>query len=164
MISYDLLVFTYQLKEGFRTIVFIFNVIIVISITFQSICPPAFFRGLSNSGAFTELRTTSFIESTGVACSDYVSHNRLQMLRIPLLLLVCSQEWTCNLQMIVSLEPLGANAFNFFVEITMAIKMKTIVRKRLMIKIIKLRLRYLDNQLEEVFCIVLNQTICLSAL
>ena len=51
--------------EGFRTNVFIF---IVISITFRSICPPAFFRCLSNSGTYTELRTTSFIESTGVAC------------------------------------------------------------------------------------------------
>ena len=30
-----------------------------------------------------ELRTTSFIESTGVACSDSVSHNRVQVLRIP---------------------------------------------------------------------------------
>ena len=48
--------------KGFRTIVFIF---IVISTTFQPICPPAFFRCLSNSGIFTELRTTSFIASTG---------------------------------------------------------------------------------------------------
>ena len=49
----------------FRTIVFIF---IVISTTFWLICPPAFFRCLSNSGTFMELRTTSFIETTGVAC------------------------------------------------------------------------------------------------
>ena len=41
--------------KGFRTIVFIF---IVISITFRHIRPPAFFRCLSNSGTFTELRTT----------------------------------------------------------------------------------------------------------
>ena len=53
--------------KGFRTIVFIF---IVISTTFRLICPPAFFKCLSNSGTFMELRTTSFIESTGVACSD----------------------------------------------------------------------------------------------
>ena len=53
--------------NGFRTIVFMF---IVISTTFRLICPPAFFRCLSNSGTFTELRTTSFIESTGFACSD----------------------------------------------------------------------------------------------
>ena len=59
--------------KGFRTIVFVF---IVNSTTFRSIRPPAFFRCLSNSGTFTELRTTSFIESTGVACSDSVSHNR----------------------------------------------------------------------------------------
>ena len=83
--------------KGFQTIVFIF---IVISTTF----PPAFFRCLSNSGTFTELRTTCFIETTGVACSDSVSHNRVQVLSIPVLLLACSEDWTCNLQMIVSLE------------------------------------------------------------
>ena len=54
----DLLIF---IIKGFRTIVYIF---IVISTTFRSICPPAFFRCLSNSGIFTELRTRSFIEST----------------------------------------------------------------------------------------------------
>ena len=84
----------------FRTIVFIF---FVISTTFRLICPPAFFRCLSNSGTFTELRTMSFIETTGVACSDSVSHNREQVLSIPVLLLACSEDWTCNLQMIVSL-------------------------------------------------------------
>ena len=87
--------------EGFRTIVFIF---IVISTTFRPICPPAFFRCLSNSGTFMELQTTSFIDSTGVACSDSVSHNRVKVLSIPVLLLACSHDWTCNLQMIVSLE------------------------------------------------------------
>ena len=40
----------------------------------------------------TELRTTSFIESTGVACSDSVSHNRVQVLSKPVLLLACSQD------------------------------------------------------------------------
>ena len=40
----------------------------------------------------------------GVACSDSVSHNRVQLLSIPVLLLACSQDWTWNLQMIVSLE------------------------------------------------------------
>ena len=87
--------------KGFRTIVFIFNVIFT---TFWPICPLAFFRCLSNLGTFTELRTTSFIESTGVACSDFVSHNRVQVLSIPVLLLACSQDWNCNLQMIISLE------------------------------------------------------------
>ena len=57
--------------KGFRTIVFIF---IVISTSFRPIYPPAFFRCLSNQGTFTELRTTSFIESTGVVCSDSDSH------------------------------------------------------------------------------------------
>ena len=51
-----------------------------------------------------ELRTMSFIESTVVTCSDSISHNRVQVLSIPVLLLTCSQDWTCNLQMIVSLE------------------------------------------------------------
>ena len=84
---------------GFWTIVFIF---IVISTTFRPICPPTFFRCLSNLGAFTELRTTSFIESTGVTYSDSVCHNRVQVLSIPVLLLTCSQDWTCNFQMIFS--------------------------------------------------------------
>ena len=54
--------------QGFRTIVFIF---IVIFTTFQPICPPTFFRCfLSNSGAYKELRTTSVIWFTRVACSD----------------------------------------------------------------------------------------------
>ena len=75
--------------KGFRTVVFIF---IIISTTFRPICPPALFRCLSISGTFTKLRTTSFIESTGVACSDSVSHNGVQVLRIPILLLSCSQD------------------------------------------------------------------------
>ena len=40
----------------------------------------------------------------GVTCSDFVSYNRVQMISIPVLLLACSPDWTCNLQMIVSLE------------------------------------------------------------
>ena len=48
--------------------------------------------------------TSNFIEFTGVAYSDSVSHNRVQVLSIPVLLLVCIQDWTCNLQMILSLE------------------------------------------------------------
>ena len=51
-----------------------------------------------------ELRTTSFIESTGIACSDSISHNQVQVLSIPVLLLAISQDWTCNHYMIVSLE------------------------------------------------------------
>ena len=49
-------------------------------------------------------RTTSFIESTGVARSGFFSHNRVQVLSIRVLLLACSQDLTCNLQMIFSLE------------------------------------------------------------
>ena len=75
--------------KGFRTIIFIF---IVISTTFRLIYPLAFFRCLLNSGTFTELQTTSFIESTGVACSDSISYNRVQVLSIPVFLLACSQD------------------------------------------------------------------------
>ena len=57
----------------------------------------------SNLGTYMELQTTSFIESMGVAFSDSVCHNQVQ-LSIPVLLLTCIQDWTCNLQMIVSLE------------------------------------------------------------
>ena len=81
---------------------------------FRPICPPAFFRCLSTSGTFTELRTTSFIETMDVAYSDSVSHNRVQVLRIPVLLLACSEDWTCNLQMIVFLEAQGTNAENHY--------------------------------------------------
>ena len=91
LLEFYLLKYCFSIIMGFRTIVFIF---IVISTTFRPICPQA----------FTELRTTSFIESTGVACSDSISHNWVQVLSIPVLLLACSQDWTCNLQMIVSLE------------------------------------------------------------
>ena len=55
--------------KGFQTIVFIF---IVISTTFQLICPLGFFRCLSNSRTNMEFQTTSFIKSTGVTCSDSV--------------------------------------------------------------------------------------------
>ena len=87
--------------KSFRINVFIF---IVISTLFQLICPLAFSRCLSSSGTYTELQTMSFIESTGVACSNSVNHNWVQVLSIPVLLLTCSKDWTCNLQMIVSLE------------------------------------------------------------
>ena len=48
------------LIKGFRTTVFMF---IPISTIFRSICPPVLFRCLSNSGTFTELGTTSFIDA-----------------------------------------------------------------------------------------------------
>ena len=56
--------------------------------------------------------TTSFIKYTEVACSDSVNHNQVQVLSIPVLLLTCCQNWGCNLQMIVSLEAQGTNAYN----------------------------------------------------
>ena len=46
----------------------------------------------------------SFIESTRVVCSDSGSHNRVQQLSIPVLLLDCNQDLTCNHSMIVSLD------------------------------------------------------------
>ena len=49
-------------------------------------------------------KTSSFIEPTRFACSDSVSHNRVQVLIIPVLLPAWIQDWTCNLQMIVCLE------------------------------------------------------------
>ena len=52
------------------------------------------------------------METTGVTCSDSVSHNGVQVLSIPVLLLACSEDWTCNLQIIVSLEAQGTNAYN----------------------------------------------------
>ena len=73
---------------------------------------PVFFRCFSNSGTYTEFLTTSFIETTRVTCSDSVSHNRIQVLSIPVLLLVCCEDWTCNLQMIVALEAYRTNAYN----------------------------------------------------
>ena len=48
------------------------------------------------------------------ARSDSVCLNRVQVLSIPLLLLACSQDWTCNLKIIVSLEALGTNACNCY--------------------------------------------------
>ena len=63
------------------------------------------------------------------------------MLSIPVLLLACSQDWTSNLQMIISIESLGTNAYNRYA----MWKKKTTFRKPLMIKINKLRLRNLDN-------------------
>ena len=99
------------LSLRFFVLVFIF---IVIFTTFRPICPPAFFRCLSNSGTFTEIWTTSFIETMGAACSDSFSHNRVQVWSIPVLLLACSEDWTCNLQMIVSLEAQGTNAYNHY--------------------------------------------------
>ena len=57
--------------KGFWTIVFIF---IVISTMLRPLCPPTFFRCLSNSGTYMELQTTSFIEST-----DYISFGSFQL-------------------------------------------------------------------------------------
>ena len=78
--------------KGFHTTVFIF---IIISTTLRPICPPAFFREPSRNFELRPLLKLVLI---------FIRHNRVQVLRIPILLLACSQDWTCNLQMIVSLE------------------------------------------------------------
>ena len=44
--------------------------------------------------------TTSFIEFSEVTCSDSVSHNWVQVLSIPVLLLACNRDWTGKLRMI----------------------------------------------------------------
>ena len=85
---------------GSWAVVFIF---IIIFTTFRPMCRLAFFTCfLSNSGTYTELRTTSFIQSTGDSCSDSVNHNWVQELSIPVLLLACSQDWICNILIIIT--------------------------------------------------------------
>ena len=42
--------------------------------------------------------------SNYVPCSGSVSHNQVKVLSIPVLFLACSEDWTCNLRMIVSSE------------------------------------------------------------
>ena len=84
---FDLLISAYKTWLEKKRAELVFSIFLVIFTTFQPLPSPAFFRCLSNSGIFTELRSTSFIESTGVACSDSVSHNRVQVLIIPILLL-----------------------------------------------------------------------------
>ena len=74
----------YFIIKGVWTLVFIF---IVISTMYLPICLPAFFRCLSNLGTYRELRTMSFIESTGVTCSDSICHNWVQVLSIPVWLM-----------------------------------------------------------------------------
>ena len=54
--------------------------VIVISSTFRLICPPAFFRCLSNSGTFTKLRTTSFIESTRIPWGSLMAYSKILIL------------------------------------------------------------------------------------
>ena len=59
-----------------------------------------------------ELR--SLLNSWRSLCPDSVSHNRVHVLSIPVLLLTCSQDWTFNLQMIASLEAWGTNAYYIY--------------------------------------------------
>ena len=41
-------------------------------------------------------------------------HNRVQVLSMPILLLACSQDWTYNLQMIVSYKIEGTDAYTLY--------------------------------------------------
>ena len=127
--------------NGLRNIVFNF---IVISTTFRLICPPAFFGCLSNSGTFTELGTTSFIESTGVTW--------LQACNNTWILNTCIQLWLTEAEQATPVDSIkdvvpssvkvpefdkhqkkaGGHIGRNVVEIT--INLKTIVRKPLMTK------------------------------
>ena len=120
--------------KGFWTIFFIF---IVISTTFRPMCPSDFFRCLLNSGTYTGLQITSFIETTGVDCSDSVCHNRVQVLSIPVLLHACSQDWTCNLQMIFSLEASGTNTSNLTLCIPKLIILEMMFKGKMLMSSIK---------------------------
>ena len=88
--------------KSFRTIVFI-----IISTTFRPICPPAFFIVFVKLGNLHWTLNYVLYWNHVVACSDSVSQNRRQVLSIPVLLLSCSEDCTCNLLMIVSLKSLG---------------------------------------------------------
>ena len=130
--------------KGFRTIVFIF---IVISQTFRPICPPAFFRCLSNSGTW-RLKVQSWLQAN--------NNNGI--------LNTCTRLWLTESEQATPMDSIkdvvrssvkvpefdkhlkkaGGHIGRNVVEIT--IKMKTIVRKPLMIKITKLRLRCFDCQ------------------
>ena len=57
------------------------NILFIVVLTFQPICPSAFFRRfMSNSGAYTEPHTEPFILSTRVDCSNSVNHDQVQVL------------------------------------------------------------------------------------
>ena len=102
----------YLLSESFRWSLMIFLSLRVFGLLSSSLLlfPQRFGRYVHPSssgvcrtrGIYTELQTGFFNESTGVVCSDPVSHNRVQVLSIPILLLACSQDRTYNLQMMSS--------------------------------------------------------------
>ena len=102
--------------KSFQTIVFIF---IVISIMFWLICLTAFFRCLSNSETFTELRKLWLMVSEQVTPVDSIKDVVRSSLKVP--------EFNKHL------KKAGGHTSQNIVEIT--IKMKTIVRKPLLLKI-----------------------------
>ena len=154
--------------KGFRTIVVIF---IVMSTTFWPICPPASFRRLSNLGTFTELRTTSFTETTRwfpellrrqssgscrfnpdcrrVTMQEHLTlepsyGKRNQNRRPPLDSIKDVVRSSVKVpEFDKYLKKAGGYIDRNLVEITR--KMKKIVRKPLLVKINKLRLRNLHN-------------------
>ena len=76
-------------------------IFIVMSTTFRSICPSAFFRCfMSNSGVYTESRTEPMNWTTGVNCSNSVNHGRALVLshsKYSFVIPTCCWDWTCNL-------------------------------------------------------------------
>ena len=72
--------------------------------SFGPICPPDLLQAFVELGSQHGTSNYVLYWIHGVTCSDSVSHNPVQVLSIPVLLLACSQDLTCNLQMIVSLE------------------------------------------------------------
>ena len=111
--------------KGLRTIVFIF---IVISTMFWTICPPAFFRCLLNSGTITELRTMSFIESTCIQLWLMKSEQATSMDSIKDIV----QSSMKVPEFDKHLKKAGGRIGQNVVELTM--KMKTMVQKPSMIK------------------------------
>ena len=59
-----------------------------------------------------ELRTTSFIETTGFACSDSVCHDRVQVLSIPVYYSPVATIEPATFRMIVFLVAQGTNAYS----------------------------------------------------
>ena len=84
--------------KGFRTIVFIF----IISTMFW-LMSSGLLQVFVELGNLHRISNCPLLNPQG-SRSDSVNHNQVQVLKLSVLLLTRSQDWTCNLQMIVSLE------------------------------------------------------------
>ena len=105
--KYCNLLFNSFIIEGFQTIAFIF----VISTSFWPICPSGVCQTREPTWNF-ELRLL-FNPGGGVACSDSISPNRVQVLSIPVLLLACSQDWTNASNWTHSITVIGIGSLSF---------------------------------------------------